>query len=153
MSIDFLPPPCINKYISSIVIAKSVRYSCAKGKNPLCINIVHFVVTKAVTIIISKGILANLVNSPISKSSPHIISKDAAKDAQNSGLAKPMPLNRSMPSVSGNINFCIPSDTKISPTVRRISNVGVWLVLISLWRVFISSKLFMNHNWHQTFQI
>lgn len=71
--------------MSRRVMAKSVRYSCAQGQNPLCIRIGIFVDIKAVIIMIISGIEATLVRKPKMISVPQIISKVQVKYAQNAG--------------------------------------------------------------------
>ena len=90
LSAEKLPAPNTIKKISSIVIAKSVRYSCAICQKPLFRRIGIFVVINAVIIIISNGIEANLVRNPISTKEPQTISNVATNKAQNSGFSKPI---------------------------------------------------------------
>lgn len=97
-------------------MAKSVRYSWANGQKPFETKTGHLVVTKAVTMIINKGIEANLVSSPARISEPHIISKVPVKYDQNAGCVNPICRNLPGPSNERNKCFCIPSDRKISPT-------------------------------------
>jgi|SRR5665213_2111719 hypothetical protein len=90
-SFDFLEPngklPLSQqkRNISNMVMAKSVRYSWAKAQNPLPIRIGHLVVTKAVSIIIKRGMAANLVENPNKINKPHTISKLPVKYAQKAG--------------------------------------------------------------------
>jgi len=101
-------------------MAKSVRYSCAHGHNPLYIRIGILVDINAVIMMIIRGIDANLVISPIMRRVPQIISKVPVKYAQNAGLLNPIVKNLPVPKSSGNKYFCIPSVRNISPTVNLI---------------------------------
>ena len=101
-------------------MAKSVRYSCAHGHNPLCIRIGNFVDIKAVIIMIISGIEATLVSKPKIISVPQIISKVPVKYAQNAGWLNPIVKNLPVPRSSGNKYFCIPSVKNIRPTVNLI---------------------------------
>lgn len=71
--------------MSSKVIAKSVRYSCAHCHTPLWIRIGHLVEIKAVIIMINSGTLASRVIKPMRTRQPQTISKAPVKYAQNAG--------------------------------------------------------------------
>jgi hypothetical protein len=72
---------------------------------------------------------------------PQETSKQAVKDAQKSGLLKPILANRPAPTVSGLSNFCIPSDRKTNPTIKRGSKVGTGKVLKILFRIQKATNL------------
>lgn len=69
--------------MSSRVIAKSVRYSCANDQNPFPVRIGNLVVIKATIMITSNGTAAKRIIIPMRISKAQIISNDPVKYAQN----------------------------------------------------------------------
>ena len=98
-------------------IEKSVLAACAMDQNPFSINMGILVVIIAVNMIVSRGIAANRTDNPMSIRIPQAISNVATKDDRNSGLAKPIASKRPVPFISGNRNFCIPSERNTRPTI------------------------------------
>ena len=120
---EYMPLPLINKKILPMVMEKSVRYSCAIDQKPFSIRTGYLVVINATIIINKRGTAANRVRKPIKIKLPHSISNEAVNCAQNSGFSKPIFANRPAPTISGNKNFCIPSNKKTAPTMKRIRMV------------------------------
>lgn len=131
--------------MSSMVIAKSVLYSWENDQNPLSVRIETLVDTKATNIPISKGMAASLVSRPIKIRVPQAISKDPVKVAQKAGLLKPIFVNRPTPVASGVMNFCRPSERKISPTISLGMSTGTPVVFISL--LFIGLPEYLITEW------
>jgi hypothetical protein len=63
--------------------------------------------------------LAKRVKRPIRINAPQSISKKPTKLPKNSGDGKPILANLPAPKVSGNKNFCIPSEKNTAPTNKR----------------------------------
>jgi hypothetical protein len=116
-------------------MAQSVRLSCNMDQNPSLASNSAFVLASATRIIVSNGMAASLVSNPDNISAPQIISKLPTKGPRKSGLGKPIFANRPVPSFSANKNFCMPSERKTAPTIRRM----IMVVLAS--SVFI---IFLN---------
>jgi hypothetical protein len=89
--------------MSRIVIAKSVRASCAIDQNPFSNKMGILVVDIAVIIIMSTGIAAILTENPIKIRVLHTISNEATNAARNSGFEKPIFSKRPAPVSYG---FC-----------------------------------------------
>ena len=92
-------------YKSNIVMAKSVRESCAIVQKPSLKSLGILVVIMAVPIMTSSGNEVSLTKIPKSKRSPHTTSKEATKYARNSGFSNPILVKRPTPVTSGITNF------------------------------------------------
>jgi len=63
--------------------------------------------------------LANRVSKPNKINTPQSISNVPTKLPKNSGQGNPIFSNRPAPRIAGNKNFCVPSDKKTTPTIKR----------------------------------
>lgn len=131
-SADQRPPPLMIRKILPKNMAQSVRLSCNAFQSPLSESRGALVVTRATDMIVNKGIAATLVNSPTKTNAPQTISKLPTNGPRKPGLGKPILAKRPAPRASANRNFCIPSERKTLPTIRRIRMV---VFALSVWSI------------------
>ena len=141
-----------------MVIAKSVRYSCAIDRKPLSMRIGYFVVTKATAIMISNGMEASRVKNPAKIKAPQMISNAPVNEAQNSGCSKPIFAKRPAPTAPGVINFCSPSERKTKPTTSRGINVGAddvvkILFFIPVVKVLVAERRSVGNFYNIKFKV
>jgi hypothetical protein len=140
-STDHRPPPVINKKTDPKSIDQSVRASWAIFQNPSSNRIGIFVVAMAVNIITISGTTAKRVNNPVNTSAPQPISKHPTNGANNVGDGMPIFSNRPAPTSAGNKNFCIPSDIKTAPTIKRMTITAAVTPVVSSFDTLVKSSL------------
>lgn len=91
---------------------------------------------------IKSGMAAILVRNPMRIKIAQQISKVPVKYAQKAGSGKPIFANRAVPTSSGRMYFCKPSERNIKPTARRQRSVGMADVL----KIFFIFRRLKNNN-------
>ena len=117
---DSQPAPTSSKNSEASSIEKSVRPSWAIFQNPLLRRIGIFVVPMATSMIVIVGITAGRVQQSQDDADSAHDFKAADERGENLRLRQADLGKTPVPTSPGNKNFCIPSDRKTIPTIRRI---------------------------------